>query len=108
METIFLVAGMALVTFSIRYALLPLSGRVTLSRGVKRALRYVPPVVLTAIIVPAVLLPDGVNYQISLANAYLAGAVATLVIGKISKSLLITIIGGLVFFAAWQWLLRLF
>jgi branched-subunit amino acid transport protein len=46
-----LVAAMALVTFVIRYALLALGGRVRLSPDLMRALAYVPPVVLTAIVV---------------------------------------------------------
>jgi branched chain amino acid efflux pump len=107
METFYLVTGMALVTFSIRYVLLPLSGRINLSDGMQRALRYVPPVVLTAIIVPAVIYPNGAAFQVSLSNAYLVGAVATLIIGKLSKNLLITIVGGMACFALWQWLLKM-
>jgi len=101
-----MVAGMALATFSIRYVLLPLSSRINLSESVQRALRYVPPVVLTAIIVPAVLYPDGRTFQLSFFNAYLVGAVATVIIGKLSKNLLITIVGGMACFALWHWLMR--
>lgn len=107
METLFLVTGMAVVTFSIRYLLLPLSGRFTFSNGMQRALRYVPPAVLTAIIVPAALLPDGHTVSFSLSNAYLVGAIATGVIGKFSKNLLVTIVSGMICFALWQWLLNL-
>lgn len=106
METFYLVAGMAIVTFSIRYGLLALSGRIKLSESIQRALRYVPPVVLTAIIVPAVLYPDGRTLHLSAFNAYLVGAVATVIIGKLSKNLLITIVGGMACFALWQWLMR--
>ena len=95
---------MFLVTFGIRYALLPLSGRFTFSNAMHRALRYVPPAVLTAIIVPAALMPDGKTLQLSLANAYLVGAAATVIIGKLSKNLLVTIVGGMAWFALWQWL----
>ena len=107
METFMLVAGMAAVTFSIRYALLPLSEKVTLSHGMRRALRYVPPVVLTAIIVPAVLIPDGQSYQVTWQNPYLIGAVVTAIIGKTTKNLLVTIIAGMAFFALWQWLVQM-
>lgn len=107
METFLMVAGMAVVTFSIRYALLPLSEKVTLTHGIRRALRYVPPVVLTAIIVPAVLIPDGSSYQVSWRNPYLMGAVVTAVIGKATKNLLVTIIAGMAFFAFWQWLVKI-
>jgi len=106
METFYMVAGMAFVTFAIRYMLLPLSSRISLSENVQRALRYVPPVVLTAIIVPAVFYPDGRTLQVSISNAYLVGAAATVIIGKLSKNLLITIVGGMACFALWHWLMR--
>ena len=105
METIWLVGGMALVTFSIRYILLPFSGRIRLSPGVQRALGYVPPAVLTAIIVPMALMPDGQTAQFSISNPYLIGAVATVVIGWVWKNLLLTIIGGMGVFLAWKWVL---
>jgi branched-subunit amino acid transport protein len=50
---------MALVTFAIRYTMFALSGRLELPRQLVKALRYVPPAVLTAIIVLAVLIPTG-------------------------------------------------
>src|SRR5207302_6158295 len=50
---VLLIAGMALVTLAIRYPLLALVGKVSLPEPVLRALKYVPPAVLTAIIVPA-------------------------------------------------------
>ncbi len=107
METFLLVSGMMVVTFSIRYILLPLSGRIHFSDNMKRALGYVPPAVLTAIIAPMALIPDGQALNISLANPYLAGAVITTLIGWISKNLLITIVGGMAAFALWQWVLSL-
>ncbi len=106
LQTFCLVGGMALVTFSIRYVLLPFSGRIRLSPGIQRALGYVPPAVLTAIIVPMSLMPDGKGLQVSPANPYLAGALATVIIGKVSKNLLVTIVGGMLVFQAWQWFLN--
>jgi branched-subunit amino acid transport protein len=102
METFFLVSGMMLVTFSIRYILLPLSGRIRFSHNMKRALSYVPPAVLTAIIAPAALIPDGRTLDISWTNPYLVGALVTTLIGWFSKNLLITILGGMAAFALWQ------
>jgi branched-subunit amino acid transport protein len=105
MSTFYLVAGMAVVTFSIRYILFPLAGRLNFSDNLKRALGYVPPAVLTAIIVPATLMPDGQTFNLSWTNPYLAGALLTTLIGWLSKNLLITIVGGMAGFALWQWLL---
>ena len=107
METFFLVTGMMLVTFSIRYILLPLSGRIRFSDSMQRALGYVPPAVLTAIIVPAALIPDGQTLSISWTNPYCVGAVVTALIGRFSKNLLITIVGGMAVFALWQWVLTI-
>ena len=107
METLWLVGGMALVTFSIRYVLLPFSGRIRLSTGVRRALGYVPPAVLTAIIVPMALMPGDQTIQLSIANPYLIGALATAAIGRIGKNLLLTIVGGMGVFLAWKWILHI-
>ena len=106
MEHLLMVAGMAGVTFLIRYSLLPLSGRIHFSEGLQRALGYVPVAVLTAIIVPAAVMPDGNSFQISIFNPYLVGAVMTAVIGLVSKNLLVTIVGGMGVFMCWQWALK--
>ena len=106
MEHLLTVAGMAGVTFMIRYSLLPLSGRIHFSEGLQRALGYVPVAVLTAIIVPAAMMPDGRNLQITWSNPYLVGAALTTAIGLASKNLLATIVGGMGAFMGWQWALK--
>jgi branched-subunit amino acid transport protein len=105
MEAFWGITGMALVTFSIRYLLLPLSGRIVFSGRMQRALSYVPPAVLTAIIVPAALIPNGGDLQLSWRNPYLVGALLTMAIGWLCKNMLVTILGGMMAFAGWQWLL---
>jgi branched-subunit amino acid transport protein len=102
-----MIAGMFLVTFLVRYLLLPLSGRFRLSASIEGTLKYVPPAVLTAIIVPAALMPDGHQVQFSASNPYLLGAICTALIGGFSKNLLITILGGMGAFAVCQWVLAL-
>jgi len=108
MQTFLMIAGMALVTFALRYLLLPLSGRIGFSARMQRALGFVPPVVLTAIVVPAVMLPDGRHVQLTVANPYLAGALITALIAKFSNNLLVTIVGGMAAFAAWQYVTNSF
>ncbi|MEM6282404.1 MAG: AzlD domain-containing protein [Chloroflexota bacterium] len=104
MEELWLILGMTAVTFGVRYPSLALVGRMQLSDGVIRALRYVPVAVLTAIIVPYMLFRDEV-FVISYTNSYLvAGIVAALVSWR-SKNLLLTIGAGLVFFFAYRMLL---
>lgn len=105
MTEIYLIAGMALVTFLIRYSMFAVAGRVEFPAWLVKALQYVPPAVLTAIILPAVLIPDGRNLDLSWTNAYLGGAIIAFVVGWYSKNLLLTIVIGMLTFLCWQWLL---
>ncbi len=88
------VIAMGLVTFAIRLSLIGALGQVTLPPLLVRGLRFVPPAVLTAIIVPELVLPDG-TLDLSLGNArLLAGALAALVAWR-SKNVIFTVIIGM-------------
>jgi len=104
MNEILMIAGMAIVTFGIRYLMFGMSDRLTLSPAILNALRYVPPVVLTAIIVPAILMPTGETLEVSWENARLVGAIAAFTTGWFTKNLLWTIVIGMSTFLLWQWL----
>ncbi|MCB9100493.1 MAG: AzlD domain-containing protein [Anaerolineales bacterium] len=104
MNELYLIAGMAVVTFVIRYSMFAVAGRFEFSTRLTEALRYVPPTVLTAIIVPSVLMPGGESIDLSWTNAYLVGAVAAMGLGWVSNNLLLTIVGGMAVFLSWQWL----
>ena len=95
MNEVLLIAGMALVTFIIRYPVLVLVSKIPMPDRMFRALRYVPPAVLAAIIVPAVLFPDGENLSISLTNADLVAGIASVLIAWRTKNLLLTIVLGM-------------
>lgn len=99
MKEMVMILGMMAVTFSIRYILLALSGRFSLPVEVEKALNYVPPAVLTAIIFPSVLLPNG-EWNLSFANAYLPAALAAVVAGFLfrKKVLAASISAGLIVF----------
>ena len=101
MNELLLVAGMAAVTFAIRYPVLVLVGKIPLPESVFRALRYVPPAVLTAIIVPAVLMPKG-TVDVSPTNAYLVAGIVSALVAWRTKSLLLTIIIGMAVMLIWQ------
>ncbi|MDA3808899.1 MAG: AzlD domain-containing protein [Spirochaetaceae bacterium] len=103
---IILILGMMAVTFSIRYVLLAFSGKFSLPESVEKALRYVPPAVLTAIIFPAVLLPEG-HWDLSLHNAYLPAALAAVIAGFLfpKKVLAASISSGLVVFVIFRFIL---
>lgn len=104
MNEALLVFGMFLVTFGVRYPVLALVGRANLPEPAVRALKYVPPAVLTAIIVPAVLLTDG-RLNLSPTNAYLVGALVAIVVSWRTRSLLWTIVIGMSAFLLWRLLI---
>jgi branched-subunit amino acid transport protein len=101
---ILIIAGMALVTLAVRYPLLVLLGRIPRPEPIFRALKYVPPAVLTAIIVPAVLYKDE-RLVISPTNDYLVAGIISVVVAWRSKNLLLTIIIGMAVFLGWRWAL---
>ncbi|MEM9945147.1 MAG: AzlD domain-containing protein [Cyanobacteria bacterium P01_D01_bin.36] len=106
MNEVLLILGMMLVTFFIRYVMFGASSRITLSPAFLSALRYVPPVVLSAIVVPEVLLSDGA-LSVGVMNARLVGAIAAIVISYVTRNLLLTIIIGMAVFFGWQSLIVL-
>jgi branched-subunit amino acid transport protein len=95
---------MALVTFATRYPVLALLSRRQLPEAFKQALEYVPPVVLTAIVVPEVLAPDSEVWLSVSNNALGASLVAALVAWR-SKNLLATIVVGMGAYWLWGWLI---
>jgi branched-subunit amino acid transport protein len=104
MNEALLIGGMAAVTFAIRYPVLALLGRIELPKPVLRALRYVPVAVLMAIIVPAVLIPNGERIWVGIGNnSLIAAMVATLVSWR-TKNLLLTIVIGMAALFLWRWL----
>ena len=101
---IYMIAGMALVTFGIRYIMFPIAGRFRFPELFEKGLSYVPPVVLTAIIVPAILMPTGDTLNLKLSNPYLIGAIAACIVGGLFKNLLLTIVVSMTVFLGFQWI----
>ncbi len=92
-----MIAGMAAVTFGVRYLLFALADRIRMRPGIEASLKFIPPAVLTAIILPAVLLPQG-QWHFSFSNPYLVAALATTAAGICTRHLLATIAIGLAVF----------
>ncbi len=101
------IGGMAAVTFLIRYTLFGLGGRLRFSPRAQQALRHVPVAVLTAIVVPMVLLPDGQHWDLSWRNPWLVGAVASGALALTTRRLLAAIAGGMAVYLLWRFGLRL-
>lgn len=82
------------LTFGMRMSFIYLFGRFDIPAVVKRALRFVPPAVLSALIAPALFLPNN-KLDLGLDNhRLLAGVVAILVAWK-TKNTLLTILAGM-------------
>lgn len=105
MNEFLLLFGMFLVTFGVRYPVLALVSRIQMPSILETGLKYVPPAVLTAIIVPAVLLPNGEKISVSLSNAPLFASMIAILVAWRTKNLLITILSGMGALWIWQWLL---
>ena len=90
-----------LITFAIRLSFILFWGRLNVPDWLQRALRFVPPAVLTAIIFPELLIRNG-SLDASITNPRLvAGAIAILV-GLKTRNMILTILVGM----AALWLLQ--
>lgn len=99
-----LIGGMALITFTIRYAFFAIGHRVRFNPLMARALSYVPVAVLSAIVAPAMLLSDTGSLDLGLDNAYLIGGIGAILIAARWGNLTATIAGGIACFFFWRWL----
>lgn len=85
-----------LITFGIRFSLIYLlaEGRFEIPETMRKALHYVPPAVLSAIIFPELFLHDG-TLNISLENTRLLAGLIAILVAWFSRNTLITIIAGI-------------
>lgn len=90
---VFLLGG--LLTFGMRFSFIYLFGKYEIPETLRRALRFVPPAVLSAIVVPELLIQSN-RLDLSLTNfRLLAGIVAVLVAWK-TRNTLLTILAGMI------------
>ncbi|MBB1519219.1 AzlD domain-containing protein [Aquipseudomonas guryensis] len=102
MENWLLIFGMLAITFATRYSLFAFPD-LRFPALVRQGLHYVPTAVLTAIVVPGMLLPDGQHLALRLDNAYLLAGLVTIGIAALTRNLLATIAGGLLVFFLLRW-----
>lgn len=99
------ILGMGAVTYALRLSMIVLFTRVEVPALLQRALRYVPPAVLSAIIFPELLARPG-ELNLSLWNVrLLAGVVAGAIAWK-TRSILLTIAIGMSLLWAVQAMVR--
>jgi branched-subunit amino acid transport protein len=99
-----MIAG-GLITFGMRFSLIYLlgEGRFEVPETMRRALHYVPPAVLSAIIFPELFYPNG-TFSIALTNTRLLAGLIAIAVAWFSKSTLLTIIVGMIALLALQFL----
>jgi len=84
-------------TFLFRFSFIYLYGRFELPNWIRRAMRYVPPAVLSALIFPAIVIKDEIIW-ISPQNPRLIAGIVAIIIAWKTKKLLLTIGVGMVLF----------
>lgn len=89
------IAGAAAVTFALRLSFIVLLGRIEVPPYMERALRYVPAAVLTAVVIPLLFYQDGA-LDVSLGNERLLAGLAAALICWRTRSVPLTLIGGMV------------
>ncbi|MER5889284.1 AzlD domain-containing protein [Streptomyces sp. NPDC001941] len=99
------ILGMGLCSFLPRYLPLVLLADREMPETVKSLLGHTPPAVLAALVVPAMLTPEGHGLHVALDNPYLVGGLVTFVAGLISKKFLLVSAIGIAAFYLSRWLL---
>jgi branched-subunit amino acid transport protein len=93
------------LTFGIRMSFIYLFGRFEIPAMVKRALRFVPPAVLSALIAPALFMPNN-TFDFSLNNYRLMAGVVAILVGWRTKNTLLTILTGMAALLILMWLAK--
>ena len=85
-----------LITFSMRFSLIYLlaEGRFEIPETIRKALHYIPPAVLSAIIFPELFLRNG-TLDLSLGNTRLLAGLVAILVAWFSKNTLMTILAGM-------------
>ena len=89
---VMLLAG--LITFGMRFSFVYLLGRYEIPLTMRRALHYVPPAVLSAIVFPELVLRDG-GLDLSFGNFRLLAGLVAIAIATLTKNSLLTILAGI-------------
>ena len=83
-----------LITFGMRFSLIFLFGRFEIPETMRRALHYVPPAVLSAIIFPELLYKAN-QIDFSFGNIRLLAGIVAILVAWYTKNTLLTILAGM-------------
>ena len=98
-----IILGMGLITHSQRLSMILTSGRFTISGPWRRALRFAPAAVLSAILVPEMLRPSGA-LDISLGNERMLAGLVAIVVAWRTQNMVLTVAVGMIVL----WILQAF
>lgn len=100
-QVMLLILGMALVSYLPRALPLLLCSNVEFPPWLVKWLGFIPAAVLAALLTPDLFVPDG-QLLLTYRNPYLLAALPTLLIALKTKSMIWSLIGGMVCFALLQ------
>jgi branched-subunit amino acid transport protein len=83
-----------LITFGMRFSLIFLFGKFEIPDTLRKALHYVPPAVLSAIILPELIYHSN-QIDISLGNTRLLAGIVAILVAWYTKNTLLTILAGM-------------
>lgn len=92
-----------LITFGIRFSLIYLFGKFEIPQTLQKALHYVPPAVLSAIIFPELFIQDG-SLNLQLTNIRLLAGIIAIITAWLTRSIMITILVGMAALFILGWL----
>ena len=88
------VAGAGAITFALRLSFIALLGRIEIPPLLGRALRFVPAAVFTAVVIPLLFYVDGA-VEVSFGNERLLAGLAAVLIAWRTRSVPLTLVGGM-------------
>ena len=99
-----MILATAAVTFVLRFSFLGTLKPHAIPERFREALRFVPPAVFAAIVLPPVLIRDDVLH-LGVDNPRLIAALAAVLVARLTRSIAWTIAGGMVALWLAQWVL---
>jgi len=96
------ILGLAVGTYAIRFSFLGVIGDRPLPRWLLRALRYTPVAVMPGLVAPLILWPQATGGTPD--PARMSAALATLVVGTVSRNVVAAVLAGMVTLYAGLWL----
>jgi len=89
------IVGAGAITFALRLSFIALLGQMEIPLVLARALRFVPAAVLTAVVIPLLLYVNGA-VEVSFGNERLLAGLAAVLICWRTRSVPLTLVGGMV------------